>query len=187
MKKLIIACIAFGVLMGFSGCSEGVNRTSKKERLEIEERDYKNNKGEGSVDLEEVPKDYTIAMAKKKGDIINYNDIVYNYDKLKEFMDSFEKGEEHSIRISSATEEGDLIISDLDYDGENIKVKYDTTRDENAEDKGIAHLIFNEIYIEERKDDSCGGAYMDYVLENKESEKSIIILSWFKPDGIDGT
>lgn len=86
-----------------------------------------------NASLEELPQSYTIEQAIKDGCFTVTYYSVYN----KEYLDNFIEKTKHdaqnrvasTIRIATTTVEGDLILYDLSYDGENYTLKSDYTRD----------------------------------------------------------
>ena len=86
-----------------------------------------------NASLEELPQSYTIEQAIKDGCFTVTYYSVYN----KEYLDNFIEKTKHdaqnrvasTIRIAASTVEGDLILYDLSYDGENYTLKSDYTRD----------------------------------------------------------
>ena len=87
-----------------------------------------------NASLEELPQNYTIEQAIKDGCFTIMSHAVYN----KEYLDDFIEKTKHdaknrvasSIRIATTTIEGQLILYDLSFDGENYILKRDLTRDE---------------------------------------------------------
>ena len=73
---------------------------------------------------------YTLETAKKNGDLIVGFTEKVDYGKIEKFMNDVEHKRESSIRITSFTEEGDLILQDLHYDKQQIQYTYDNSRDE---------------------------------------------------------
>ncbi|MFE4075662.1 DUF4362 domain-containing protein [Peribacillus sp. YIM B13477] len=64
-------------------------------------------------------------------DIVNRNNgDIKNETRLKEFIKNTETGKKDSIRVVAYTKEGDPILTDLTYNGEQLEITEDTTRDE---------------------------------------------------------
>lgn len=86
-----------------------------------------------NASLEELPQNYTIEQAIKDGCFTVTYYAVYNKDNLDDFIEKTSVNntnrEADSIRIAASTVEGDLILYDLSYDGENYTLKSDYTRD----------------------------------------------------------
>lgn len=66
----------------------------------------------------------------KNVDVINTHGSIEGSEKMFGFYDNVQKGIPADLRIVHYTIEGDPIVTDLSYDGEYLKVKYDSTRDE---------------------------------------------------------
>ena len=105
----------------------------------VKNNEVGNNVKENQIDtknasLEELPQSYTIEQAIKDGCFTIMPHAVYN----KEYLDDFIEKTKHdaknrvasSIRIATTTIEGQLILYDLSFDGENYILKRDLTRDE---------------------------------------------------------
>jgi hypothetical protein len=71
--------------------------------------------------------DYNTAV--KNGDIVDLHGKVTNVDRLKEFIKNIESKHKDKIRITQFTTEGDPIFYNLDYNGKDIKYKYDNSKD----------------------------------------------------------
>jgi hypothetical protein len=72
---------------------------------------------------------YTTEMAINNGDAVNIHGKKYNVEKLDNFIKNVEADNKDKIRITTYTVEGDPIITNLEYDGNNIIYTHDTTRD----------------------------------------------------------
>ena len=91
------------------------------------------------------------ALLRAEGDIVLFSDedIVYDsgYEEkiLKAFEENKENGISSSIRIVETTASQDLIITDIKYDGEKMKVVRDFTRDRymNIQDATITYLEYD--------------------------------------------
>lgn len=83
--------------------------------------------------LEDLPYNYTIEQAIKDGCITIISHSVYNKENLENFIENTRKDAKNripdSIRIAATTIEGQLILYDLSYDGNNYILKKDLTRD----------------------------------------------------------
>jgi len=72
---------------------------------------------------------YSLQDAKGNGDIVVGPGGPLNTEKIISFISNVEKDQESKLRITSFTDEGDPIISDLYFDGEKIQYRYDSSRD----------------------------------------------------------
>ena len=84
--------------------------------------------------LEDLPYNYTLEQAIKDGCFTIIPHSVYNKENLDNFIENTRKDAKNripdSIRIATTTIEGQLILYDLSYDGNNYILKMDLTRDE---------------------------------------------------------
>ena len=84
--------------------------------------------------LEDLPYNYTLEQAIKDGCFTIIPHSVYNKENLENFIENTRKDAKNripdSIRIATTTIEGQLILYDLSYDGNNYILKMDLTRDE---------------------------------------------------------
>ncbi|KQX56687.1 MULTISPECIES: DUF4362 domain-containing protein [unclassified Paenibacillus] len=75
---------------------------------------------------------YTLQDAKKNGDIIVGHLGPTNFEKIDSFITDFENQKASKLRITSYSEEGDPILSDLIYDGKQINYIFDDSRDKHG-------------------------------------------------------
>lgn len=87
-----------------------------------------------NASLEELLQSYTIEQAIKDGCVTVTYYSVYNKENLDDFIENTKHDAQNrvadTIRIATTTVEGDLILYDLIFDGENYTLKADYTRDE---------------------------------------------------------
>ena len=87
-----------------------------------------------NVNLEDLPYNYTLEQAIKDGCFTIIPHSVYNKENLDNFIENNKVNSKnripYSIRIATTTIEGQLILYDLSYDGNNYILKMDLTRDE---------------------------------------------------------
>jgi Domain of unknown function (DUF4362) len=62
-------------------------------------------------------------------DIVVKHTSTENLDRLKEFIQNVNNKKKDEVRVVAYTKEGDPIIEDLTFDGKELKVTTDTTRD----------------------------------------------------------
>lgn len=107
---------------------------------------------------------YTLQDAKKNGDIIVGHLGPTNFEKIDSFITGFENQKASKLRITSYSEEGDPILSDLIYDGKQINYIFDNSRDKHGgKQKGKDKTSCNN--IEKRsvtREDSTKG--FEYIL-----------------------
>lgn len=65
----------------------------------------------------------------KNVDVLNSHGSIKGLEKMSNFHESVQKGVPSNLRIVHYTTEGDPIVTDLDYNGEFLEVKHDSTRD----------------------------------------------------------
>ncbi|WHX42622.1 DUF4362 domain-containing protein [Mesobacillus sp. AQ2] len=66
-----------------------------------------------------------------ESDIVHRNSGgLVNETRLKDFINNTETGQKDHIRVVNYTKEGDPILTDLKYNGEQLEVTNDSTRDE---------------------------------------------------------
>lgn len=96
--------------------------------------------------LEFLPDSFSIEDAKKDGNYVITNEKVYNTEAYTKFMEEVEKKSTSTLRIVKTNEEGDLLITDVEYlkDGK-FKVTYDKTRDRNNNDNYIMAYKYDHI------------------------------------------
>jgi len=86
---------------------------------------------------------YTSETAIKNGDVVAVHSQQYNVEKLDKFIENVKNDIKDNVRITRYTIEGGAVITDLNYDGENINYTNDNTRDK-----------FGKQIIENKKFDS---------------------------------
>lgn len=72
---------------------------------------------------------YSLQEAKENGDIVVGPGGPLNTEKIIAFISNVDRVRESKLRITSFTDEGDPIISDLHFDGKKIQYSYDSSRD----------------------------------------------------------
>lgn len=103
---------------------------------------------------------YDLEQSVAQGDVVNIHGQVYNYSVLETFVENIEAKKRDKIRIVNYTIEGDPIFTNLNYDGNSIKVEID-----NSKDKYGGNNLFNT-------KDKCNelvkevGVSTEYRLEN---------------------
>ncbi len=95
-------------------------------------------------------KPYTSEEAIKRGDVVQTNITVNNFDRFKKFLSNYNDEKADKIRITGYTIEGDPIFTDLDYDGKKIHYTNDNSNDAYGA-KEIINDVCNTI-IEEKKE-----------------------------------
>ena len=65
----------------------------------------------------------------KNVDVVNTHGSIEGIERMQNFYDKLQDGITSKLRIVHYTIEGDPIVKDLKYDGDTLKVTYDSTRD----------------------------------------------------------
>ncbi|MGO4268725.1 DUF4362 domain-containing protein [Paenibacillus sp. TAF58] len=86
----------------------------------------------GSVLVLSACNAYTLQDAKNNGDIIIGPLGLENTEKMDSFITDLGKQKASKLRITTYTEEGDPILSDLYYDGKQINYIFDNSRDKHG-------------------------------------------------------
>lgn len=116
----------------------------------------------------DLPKEYKYEMAERNGDFIDLHGEITNYTKLEEVYKTIETGGEASLRIVEYTIEGDPIISLIEYNGDVINYKVDTTRDKFGTPKVIEQKYTK--LIKKIEED-----YISYYLIDKDKSEVLLI------------
>lgn len=117
---------------------------------------------------------YDSKQAIANGDVVSIHGKITNLNKLDDFMSKIYNGEKDSVRITTYTNEGDAIITDLNFDGKIIECNFDTRRDKfsSENDRKIMKYKFTKFNKEIQND-------MDvYFLtdDNNSSRRDIFIV-----------
>ncbi|MEH7443007.1 DUF4362 domain-containing protein [Bacillus sp. JJ1122] len=101
-----------------------------------------------------------------KTDIVSRNSgVIENETRLKEFIKNTETGQKDTIRVVAYTKEGDPILTDLTFNGKQLDVTRDNTRDEYGVGD-IRTLTCEKIIVEGKKYSmtGCEGYEVPYFL-----------------------
>lgn len=112
--------------------------------FDIQEGGYDRSRMCGYLPLNELPKEYTLELAKANGDMgfDGETNEVYNEDKLVSFLEKVSKKIPCMVRKVEFAEEGYAIIEDVVFNGEHFVVKRDTSRTENGAD-GVVTIRYS--------------------------------------------
>lgn len=118
-------------------------------------------------------KPYSIETASERGDVVDEHGKVKNADRLDTFYRNTLAKKKDKIRVAHLTTEGDPIFNDLEFNGKEIKYKYDNSEDKfgNPDIRKTTCKAFVR---------SQAGAVMEYKLEgcygaNKEYGNRFVI------------
>jgi hypothetical protein len=97
---------------------------------------------------------YDSKQAVANGDVVSVHGKTTNLNKLDDFMSKIYNGEKGSVRITKYTNEGDAIITDLNFNGKIIECDFDTRRDKfsSKNDRKIMKYKFTKFNKEIRND-----------------------------------
>lgn len=141
-----------------------------------------NYNNDSKTKIEDLPQDYSYIQAIQDKCIISMQGIkLFNKSELDKFLDKVNKNEPYSIRCISYTVEGDMIITDVDYKGNNeFSVCHDNTRDRfsSKEDRTYKYCKFSKIVIEEEKD----GWNRYFLTEKIDGDLDECLITYFKDD-----
>ncbi|BDH60408.1 hypothetical protein MTP04_05380 [Lysinibacillus sp. PLM2] len=107
-------------------------------------------------------------------DVISMHGDIDNIERFEAFFNHVEKGQKDNIRIVNYTTEGDPILQEVDYDGENIKVTTDSRRDSYGQGS-ISQNTCRKINVVEKLERT------DYQLEGcKNQLDNMLLVIWKK-------
>lgn len=104
--------------------------------------------------IEELPEDYTIEQAVKDNCVVTTYNKIYNKDELDRFLNNVNNNVPDFIRWICFTVEGDMIITDTNFEGSNsFRVTHDSSRDKFSrdEDRVIKRYRFSKLETENLK------------------------------------
>ena len=123
--------------------------------------------------LEELPKDYTLDDAILSNCYVYISGREYNKEVYDNFVASVENKESAIARIARSSDEGDVIIIDLKYDGSKFVVTEDNTRDKYSDEEH--RIIKSEEY------NSMGQKKIEnnnfWILYNSNEENDYFVIS----------
>jgi hypothetical protein len=99
-------------------------------------------------------------------DIVNgISGDIKNETRLKGFIQNIEIGQKDNVRVVSYTKEGDPILTDITFNGGQLEVTRDNTRDEHGSNE-IKTFNCEKIILEEKKYliTGCEGYEIPYFL-----------------------
>ncbi len=103
--------------------------------------------------LELLAERFTLEDAIKDGNYVMDGDKIYNEEVYDKFMANVKKQTPSTLRIVTSTEDGDVIITDLEYlKGGKYRVSYDGTRDRNSKNhNSIIAYKFDHLKVYKNK------------------------------------
>lgn len=165
-KKIILGFLA--IVLITSGYylfknTDNINKSSNVKNNSIENKK--------NTELEDLPKDYTLEMARANKDCF-YDGENNNIERFYKFMDNAKNGIKDKIRICSFytfQEKQDTIIIELTYNSDKLSLKIDETRRVNS--SPIRHYKIDEIYKSTKPGVEC------YIAKTDEGKKISLITN----------
>ena len=103
--------------------------------------------------IEDLPKEYSLINAVIDNCVVSiHENKIYNKNELERFLKNVENNIQDFIRCINYTIEGDMIITDVYYEGDNnFRAILDSTRDKwsNEKDRTYEYCRFTKLEIEE--------------------------------------
>lgn len=136
---------------------------------------YKKNK------LEDLPKQYSLINAVVDNCVVSiHGSKIYNKDELDRFLKNVENNTQDFIRCINYTIEGDMIITDVYFEGDNnFRAILDSTRDKwsNEKDRTYENCKFTKLEIEEASEGT------NITLKEKvEGNIEELVITWYNKD-----
>lgn len=162
---LVIIIVIWGIIFAIEYINNNnfENEANKNEEIKQNikiQTDYK-------VKIEELPQDYSLQNAIKDNCIVSIHGMkLYNKDELDRFLENVNNNTPDFIRCISFTIEGDMLITDVNFEGNNsFRTCCDWTRDEwsSKEDRTYKYGRFTKLVIDET--DEGTGIYLENAIE----------------------
>lgn len=132
-------------------------------------------------DIEKLPKEYSLEQAVKDNCVVSiHGKEIYNKDELDKFIECVNNNREYCIRCINYTIEGDMIITDVYFEGDNnFRAVLDSTRDKwSAEkDKNYEYCKFKRLEQEETGEQTT--IILKEAVEGKIEE---LIITWYNTE-----
>lgn len=149
----------------------GIVKQDKNSENEINS----NKETEYKINIEELPQNYSFINAIQDNCVISiHGKKLYNKDKLDSFLKNVKDNKSDSIRCISYTVEGDMLITDVNFEGNNsFRTCCDWTRDKysSEEDRTYKYGKFAKLVIDET--DAGTDIYLEEPIEGDLKEISI--------------
>lgn len=140
-----------------------------------------NYNNDSKTKIEDLPQDYSYIQAIQDKCIISMQGIkLFNKSELDKFLDKVHKNESYSIRCINYTVEGDMIITDVNFEGNNVfKTSQDSTRDNfsSKEDRIIRYGEYSKIITEEKD-----GTIWVYLTDEQQAKDLIFTVTYYNKD-----
>lgn len=131
--------------------------------------------------IEELPKEYSLEQAVKDNCVVSVHEKeIYNKDELDKFLECVNNNKEYCIRCINYTIEGDMIITDVYFEGDNnFRAVLDSTRDKWSakEDRNYEYCRFKKLEKEANGEQTT--ITLKEAVEGKIEE---LIVTWYNKD-----
>lgn len=179
LLTIIIIIILLGIMF-FIQWNNRINAGVIKPEVDIPA----NNKEEisGMIKIQDLPEEYGLINAINDKCVVSvHGRTIYNKDELDEFLENIKQNKIDFIRCVNFTIEGDPIITDVNFEGENtFKITVDSSRD-NFGQGNYTYYTFKKINIEETEDETSitftkaiEGEQIDFYLIGYDADVKII-------------
>ena len=137
------------------------------------EMDYK-------TKIEDLPGDYSLEAAIEDNCFVSiHGSKIYNKDELDRFLENVEKNTPDFIRCVSFTTEGDMLITDVNFEGSNsFRTCLDWTRDEYSELEYRTYHYGRFAKLEINETEESIGIYLNNPIEGDLNE--ICVTGYYK-------
>lgn len=131
--------------------------------------------------IKDLPKDYSLINAIVDNCVVSiHGNKMYNKDELDRFLESVKDNIPDFIRCINYTIEGDMIITDVYFEGNNnFKAILDSTRDKwsNEKDRNYENCKFTKLEIEEASEGT------NITLKEKvEGNIEELVITWYNKE-----
>lgn len=155
------------------------NFVENSEQIVIDEKleeFYNDSLTNGYINITELDKDYSLEEAIKDNAVVVSNNTIANPDLLDNFIVNINTGKSAFLRLVETTIEGDLIITDIKYDGNKVLIITDNTRDEFYEDSSKKISIDEYMHIEEIFNFDKDSVVSSLIVYNNNKDESRVLL-----------
>ena len=148
-KKVLFSTWGFDYANPENNYMESYTENETQTNTILNNIDYSNEK----LKIEELPEEYSYIQAIQDKCVISSQGLkVYNKDELDTFLNNVNNNEPYSIRTINYTVEGDMMITDVNFEGNNVfSTCCDWTRDKfsSKEDRTYRYGKFSKLVIEQ--------------------------------------
>ena len=176
-KVILIIVLVIAIVLAYSYMSnKHNNKTLKPSAENLISETIKYNVKEINVDyveLSEIPKDYSLEDAILNKYYVYVDGREYNKEIFDCFVSDIDDGRKSKARVVKGNDANGVVIVDLKYDGSNIEVTEDSTRDTSIkeEDRKITTNKYKKEIIKKIDDKSY------WILYNNNPDEDYYIVS----------